>query len=200
MKNIKPIYIYGMGIIIAALIFIFLSQKDASDLIKKPGSITNNNIPNDSIHKGLTGGITPDKNNVLKTIKQHLAMLKKAADESPSDTLKIRQYADFLAAAHQPDEALVYYHKILNKNPKRIDVLFSIANIYYTKHEFSETEKYLNKVLSYDKNNVLAYYNLGAIAASKGDKAKAKEIWSKIIREYPNSHIAETAKESLNEI
>jgi TolA-binding protein len=75
-----------------------------------------------------------------------------------------------------------------------------VANIHYTKHEFPEAEKYLNKVISYDKNNVLAYYNLGAIAASKGDKAKAKEIWTKIIKKYPNSHISETAKESLKEI
>lgn len=34
MKNIKPIYIYGVGIIIAALVFILLSRKDASDTVK----------------------------------------------------------------------------------------------------------------------------------------------------------------------
>jgi tetratricopeptide (TPR) repeat protein len=200
MKNIKPIYIYGMGIIIAALVFIFLSQKESADTVKIPGRITDKQMPNDSIHKGLTGGTQPGKDNVMENIKKHLEMLKNAVDESPNDTLKIREYADFLAAAHQQDDALAFYNKILKVCPKRIDVLFSVAYIHYTKHEYSEAENYLNKILLYDKKNALAYFNLGAIAASKGDKAKAKEIWSKIIRDYPKSQISETAKESLNKI
>jgi tetratricopeptide (TPR) repeat protein len=200
MKNIKPIYIYGVGIIVAALVFILLSQKDASEVAKAPDKVTGNQMPNDSIHKGLTGGNQPGKDNVMETVKQHLAMLKKSVDESPNDTIKIKQYAEFLAAAHQPEEALIYYNKILNVNPKRTDVLFSMAYIHYTKQEFPEAENYLNKVLSYDKNNVQAYYNLGAVAAGKGDKAKAKEIWSKLIKDYPKAQISELAKKSLNEI
>lgn len=169
-------------------------------LLKVLQQVPDKQMPNDAVHKGLTGGMQPGKDNVMDVVKQHLAMLKKAVDESPNDTAKIKQYADFLAAAHQQDEALVYYSKILNINPKRIDILFSVAYIHYTKREFPEAEKYLNKVLSYDKNNVQAYYNLGAVAVSKGDKAKAKEIWSRIIKDYPKSQIAETAKKSLNEI
>jgi tetratricopeptide (TPR) repeat protein len=200
MKNIKPIYIYGAGIIIAALVFILLSQKDASDVTKNSSDAANKQMPNDAIHKGLTGGKQPGKDNVMEEVKQRLAMLKKAVDESPNDTVKIKQYAEFLAAAHNQDEALVYYNKILNVNPKRLDVLFSIAYIHYMKQEFSEAEKYLGKIISYDKNNVQAYYNLGAVAASKGDKVKAKEIWSKLIKDYPKGDITELAKKSMNEI
>jgi tetratricopeptide (TPR) repeat protein len=200
MKNIKPIYIYGAGIIIAALVFIFLSQKDASDIAKGPGNVANKQMPNDDIHKGLTGGKQPGKENVMEEVKQHLAMLKKAVDESPNDTVKIKQYAEFLAAAHQQDEALTYYNKILNVNPKRVDVLFSVAYIQYTKQNFPEAEKYLNKIISSDKNNVQAYYNLGAVEASRGDKAKAKEIWSKLIKDYPKAEISQLAKKSINEI
>ena len=200
MKNIKPIYVYGMGIIIAALLFIFLSQKDSTDIAKNSGRITDKQMPNDSIHKGLTGSIQPGKDNVMENIKKHLEMLKNAVAESPNDTLKVREYADFLASAHQLDDALAFYNKILLAFPKRIDILFSVAYIHYTKHEYPEAENYLNKILLYDKENVLAYFNLGMIAASKGDKSKAKEIWSKIIRDYPKSQISEIAKESLNKI
>jgi tetratricopeptide (TPR) repeat protein len=199
MKNIKPIYIYGAGIIIAALVFILLSQKDASDAAKNSSDAANKQMPNDAIHKGL-GGKQPGKDNVMEEVKQHLAMLKKAVDESPNDTVKIKQYAEFLAAAHNQDEALIYYNKILNVNPKRLDVLFSIAYIHYMKQEFPEAEKYLGKIISYDKNNVQAYYNLGAVAASKGDKVKAKEIWTKLIKDFPKGQITELAKKSMNEI
>lgn len=199
-KNIKPIYIYGFGIIIAALVFIFLSQQDVTDITKNP-TAANQNIPNDEIHKGLgSSAQPPSKNNVMSEVMQHLTMLKKAVDESPNDTAKIKQYADFLSAAHNPDEALVYYDKILKVNPRRTDILFSIAFINYNKQKFSDAEKCLDKVISYDKNNLTAYYNLGAIAASKGDKNKAKEIWSKLVKEHPKTQIAELAQKSLNEI
>lgn len=200
-KNIKPIYIYGFGIIIAALVFIFLSQQDATDITKNPENTANQNIPNDEIHKGLNGSVLPpNKDNVMATVMQHLTMLKKAVDESPNDTAKIKQYADFLSAAHKPDEALAYYDKILKVNPHRTDILFSIAFINYNKQKFSDAEKCLVKVISYDKENLTAYYNLGAIAASKGDKNKAKEIWSKLVKEHPKTQIAELAQKSLNEI
>lgn len=200
MKNIKPIYIYGVGIVIAALVFILLSQKDASEAAKTPDKVTSSQMPDDSIHKGLSSGMQPGKDNVMETVKQHLAMLKKGMDESPNDTVKIKQYAEFLAAAHQQDEALVYYNKVLNVNPRRLDILFSIAYIHYTKQQYAEAEKYLNKVLSYDKNNVQAYYNLGAVAFSSGDKTKAREIWTKMIKDYPKAELSELAKKSLSEI
>ncbi len=201
LKNIKPLYIYGFGIILAALVFIFLSQQDSADNIKNPGITANQNMPNDSIHKGLNNSVQPpSKNNVMADVMQHLAMLKKAADESPNDTIKIKEYADFLSAAHKPDEALIYYNKILKVNPRRTDILFSVAFIHYNEKNFEEAEKCLNKVLSYDKGNLTAFYNLGAIAASKGDKNKAKEIWSKLVKEHPKTQIAELAQKSLNEI
>ncbi len=200
-KNIRPVYIYGVGVIIAALVFIFLSQQDVTDLTKNPGNVANQNMPNDEVHKGLNGSVqAPNKDNVMETVMQHLTMLKKAVDESPNDTAKVKQYADFLAAAHKQDEALAYYDKILKVNPKRTDILFSVAFINYTKQNFANAEKYLDKVISYDKNNLQAFYNLGAIAASKGDKGKAKEIWSKLIKEHPKDQIAELAKKSMNEI
>ncbi len=200
-KNINPIYIYGFGVVLTAALFIFFSQPDAKNAAMKPAGISNQEMPDDNIHKGLQGNsLQPNKDNVMETVKQHLEMLKKNVEENPADTMKIKQYADFLAAVHQPDEALVYYEKILKVNPNREDVLFSEAYINYSKRNFNDAEKYLERVLSFDKNNLNAYYNLGAIAAGRGDKVKAKEIWSKLINEHPKDQISEMAKKSLNSI
>ena len=58
----------------------------------------------------------------------------------------------------------------------------------------------MNKILSIDKNNVNAYYNLGAIAVSQGNKAKAEQIWEKLVMEYPKSPIAQKAKDSIKQL
>ena len=39
-------------------------------------------------------------------------------------------------------------------------------------------------------------YNLGAIEATKGNKEKAREIWTKLIKDNPNDETSELAKNS----
>lgn len=201
MKNIKPIYIYGFGIILAVVVFFIISSQNSAPAGSQTSDLSNKQMPQDSIHQGLMSqGQQPGKDNVMASVLQHMEMLKKAVEENPKDTIKIKEYADFLAAAHQPDEALKNYDKILKVNPKRIDILFSEAYLMYMGKKYSDAEKILNRIISYDKNNLQAYYNLGAIAANEGDKAKAKEIWSGIVKNHPGDKIADLAKKSLSEL
>lgn len=197
MKKIKPLYIYLLGIILTVIIFYFIT-KDTSQTTPAPGNIAGNQMPQDQVHKGLQQ--PPGASNVMPEIMQKMEEMKKDVDAHPNDTLKVRQYADFLAEAHQKDKALLYYQKILNINPKRIDILFTVAYINYSNRNFEEAEKDLKQVLNIDKRNVQAYYNLGAIAASKGDKIKAEQIWTKLIMEFPDSPLAQKAKESLTQL
>ena len=194
----KPLYAYLSLIVILIVLLVVFTQKNKSN--ETAGDITNQEIPNDDIHKGLQNGEAPNKSNVSADIIRKMEELKKEAEKNPNDTLKLKEYADFLAEAHKPDEAIKYYQKILNIDPKRTDVLFSLSFIFYNKRDYDKSEEYTNKILSYDKNNPLALYNLGAISATRGDKNKAKKIWNGIIEEYPNSEAAKTAEESLSNL
>ncbi len=107
------------------------------------------------------------------------------------------RYADYLTAAHQFDSAIPVYEEILAKNPKRTDVYFALTFIYYNRKEFTRAEEVTNKVLGYDKNNLQAKYNLGAIAAAEGDKEKARTLWTKLLDENPGSREADLAKNGL---
>ncbi len=198
MKNIKPLYIYLTGIVLAIAIFYFISQS-TSQTTPSPMSGGSSQMPQDQIHNGIQNP-PPGKDNVMASVMQKMEDMKKDVDAHPNDTLKIRQYADFLAEAHQKDKAINYYQKILNINPKRIDILFTVAYLNYVQKNFDEAENYLHKVIAVDKNNVQAYYNLGAIAASKGDKVKAQQIWTKLVMEFPNSPLAPRAKESISQL
>ncbi len=193
----KPLYAYlGLVVILIALLIVFTQKKDN----KTSQDITNQEIPNDEIHKGLKNGETPNKSNVSADIIHKMEELKKAAEENPNDTLKLKEYADFLSEAHKPDEAVKYYKKILNVDPKRTDVLFSLSFIYYNKQDYNKSEELTKRILSYDKNNPLALYNLGAISATKGDKNQAKDIWNGIIQKYPNTETAKAAEQSLSSL
>lgn len=207
MKKIKPIYIYLTGIVICIILFFILSPNEnknasTSSMAVPPGDVSNQQMPNDSVHRGLMNPIAqkPSKENVMSSIMQHMEELKNDVEKHPNDTLKMREYADFLNEAHQKDEAVIYYKKILKKDPKRIDILTSLVFIYFNNHDLNNAEESLNKILSVDKNNVEAMYNLGAVYATMGEKQKAHQIWTRIINNYPSSSLAEKAKESIQRL
>ncbi|HSP88708.1 MAG TPA: tetratricopeptide repeat protein [Ignavibacteriaceae bacterium] len=197
--KIKPIYLYG-GILVlaAAFLFFFTSKNNSIDA----GNIETNEMPDDDIHKDLKNPTQkpPGKENVSTEVKHQLDMLKKSVDENPKDTLKMREYADLLAAAHHPEEAVIYYYQVLNINPRRTDILASLAFVYYNQKDYDKASNLTSKILLYEPDNTEAMYNLGAIAATSGNKTEAKKHWEEIVKKYPDSKESALARNSLTKL
>jgi tetratricopeptide (TPR) repeat protein len=196
--KIKPVYLYAGIIILAIAFLVFFNSNDDPDVKKDLGT---NEMPDDDVHRELKDQMqTPGKGNVSGEIKHQLEMLKKAVEENPKDTLKMKEYADLLAASHRSDEAIIYYYNILNINPARTDILFSLAFIYYNKKNYEKAEDIINKVLLYEPANTQAMYNLGAIAAANSNKARARNLWEKLVKDYPGSEASKLAQSSLGKL
>ncbi|HEY7751585.1 MAG TPA: tetratricopeptide repeat protein [Ignavibacteriaceae bacterium] len=197
----KTIYFYAILVLAAIIFLILFSRKENSTQHSYSDEIQNQKIPDDEIHNPLkTPGSNPSKENVSKEFHERMAELKQAVENNPKDTVKLKEYADFLSAAHKTDEALQMYERILKINPKRSDIYFSITLLYYTKNDLEKAEEYNSKVLEYDPENYMALYNKGAIAATKGDKESARLIWEKIIDKSPDSEVGNLAKQSLSRL
>lgn len=197
--KIKPLYLYGGILLLAILFLIFFSSNNDSG---HTGELSTNEMPDDDIHKGLKNPTEgpPGKENVSGEVKHQLEMLKKSVDENPNDTLKIREYADLLAAAHHPEEAVIYYYTILNVNPRRTDIISSLAFVYYNQKDYNKAYDLTGKILLYEPNNTEAMYNLGAISATRGNKAEAKKNWEELIKKYPGSKESKLAENSLKKL
>lgn len=203
--KIKPLYIYGTIIIIAIVFLIISSNRGSGSSNSMQGNMPNDDIhkgmPNDDVHKGLNGGTgNPSGSNVSDNVKHMMAKMEDSYKANPNDTLKAREYADFLTSAHQSDKAIPIYQKILDKDTKRTDIRFALAYIYFTKQEFDKSEEIVNKVLDYDKNNLHAKFNKGLILITKGEKEKGKSIWQDLVKSSPNSEIAAKTREALKEL
>ena len=197
----KPIYFYGI-IVLAAIAFLFiLTPKENSEQLEKTSTLQQDKLPDDEIHNPLKSGTNkPGKENVSENFRIKMDELKNAVTENPNDTLKLKEYADFLAAAHKVDEAIEFYDKILKIDPTRTDINFTATILYYNKGDLNKAEEYNERVLKYDPANRMALYNRGAIAATRGDKEKARDIWQKIIDKYPDTDVGNLAKESLSRL
>jgi tetratricopeptide (TPR) repeat protein len=194
----KIIYLYGFIFITVILVLIITSQS-GSNLSTDKSSIRSEEIPQDSIHQNL-GMETPSSSNVNKDVIIKLKEMKILADALPIDTMKNREYADFLIAAHKPAEAVNYYYKILKIDNKRKDILLSLTQAYYIKNDLDSAENITKKILQFFPGDQQATYNLGAIEATKGNKDKAREIWNRLIIDHPNTETAELAKDALNKL
>ncbi len=195
----KPIYLYGIIALIAivTLVIVSLNSNDEKNNI----DLTNKEMPRDNVHQNLNNGMmnNPTGSNVAEEIKQKIADLKKYVEANPKDTLKIREYADFLAA-HNPDESLKYYQKILDVDKNRKDVYFGITFVYYNQGNLEKAEEVTRGMLVQFPDDPMVNYNIGAIEATKGNKEKAREIWTRLIENYPNDKTTELAKSSLNKL
>ncbi len=198
--KLKPIYFYP-GLLIIVVIFLIVST-DNNRVNTATANLQDKEMPADEIHKGMTapGQQAPGKGNVSSDIMKHMEDLKKAFEENPNDTAKIREYADFLYMAHQTEKALPLYQKLVKLNPKNSDAHFTLTYIYYDNRKLDKAERETDIILSYDKNNPQALYNKGAIVAGKGQMEKAKKIWNDVINKYPTSEAATLAKNALQKL
>ena len=196
----KPIYLYGIVAAIAIITLIIVSQTTGDE--KVAGDISNKEMPTDDVHKNLNKGMmdNPTGANVSEEVKHKLDVMKKDVDANPNDTLKIREYADFLAAAHRPNEAIIYYQKILDEDKKRKDVYFALTFVYYNQKNLVKAEEVTRVMYNLFPNDPMVNYNLGAIEATKGNKDKAREIWNNLVKNHPNDKTSELAKNSLNKL
>ncbi len=197
--KIKPLYIYISSIILVVIIVVVFTTINSNSEMP---AVADQQMPQDDVHKGLQSPSSgmPSKVNVSQDIITKMETLKKEIEQNPNDTLKVREYADFLGMAHKPQDAVKLYNTILNKDPKRIDIYLKLTLLYYTQRDLDRAEESTKTILKYDSQNLEALYNLGVISAAKGDKEEAKEIWNNLIIKHPNTQAANFAKESLERL
>ncbi|MBU0559991.1 MAG: tetratricopeptide repeat protein [Bacteroidetes bacterium] len=196
----KTIYIYGMlAVVILSIVIVSSISKEEQTQTEEAN--VHGNMPQDDIHGGLNmGGDVPSKSNVKSDFMDRFNEAKASYEQSPNDTLKMREYADLLLTAHKKDLALELYNKILAVDSKRVDAYLALGLIHYQNGKFDKAEASTKKILKLDADNSEANYNLGAIAIAQGDTAKAKQIWENLVKKYPNTETAQFTQESLKKL
>ena len=186
MKN-RLLYIYLLSFIVCVATIIFIGRRIYHSSIS-----SGNNDRKESINNS--------EDNAASKKSQKLIDLKKAIESNPQDTLKMREYANLLGAAHHDQEAAKVFEKILAIDPNRIDVMLVLTYINYTLGFTEIAEEYTNRVLSLNKDNPEANFNLGIIELKKGNKEKTKQILNSVIKRFPKNIVAEYAKTALKKL
>lgn len=203
--KIKSFYIYIILFIIIVLALILIDSGTSTPPVqttKPDNSVKAEGIPNDEIHKGLEtpGTAAPSGSNVKKSVLDRMKTMEEEVKKNPNDTLKMREFANFMAAAHQPEKAIEYLNKVLKKDPNRTDILLDLTSIYFNLKKYPQAEKVTNRILKINPNNSSAHYNLGVLKAVEGKKEEARKIWQSVVSKFPKTNAAQMAKSSLEKL
>lgn len=193
--KIRSIYIYVAIIIVALVTLVSISSSNSE------GEILNS-IPNDEVHNSLNSAKMeqPSSNNVNSAFLEKMELMQKELSINPTDTVKIKEYADLLLAAHKKEEAIKYYGQILDIDSSRIDILKTLSLLEFENGNFKAAKEIIAKLLLLEPNNPETVYNMGVIEVKIGDIDAAKKQWNDLIANHPNTKMSDIAKQSLEKL
>ena len=86
-----------------------------------------------------------------------------------------------------PEKAQQFYKKVLEANPKNLDVKTKMAMTYVSSPNPMQGILMLREVIAADPKNELALFNLGMLSIQSGQYEKAVERLEELIELYPNN-------------
>jgi Flp pilus assembly protein TadD len=92
--------------------------------------------------------------------------------------------------ARRFDEAIANYRRVLEKDPKSVDLHIQIGETYRFKGDVASAVSYFRKATQLSPNDPRAYLPLGVLLDTLGQRAEAKTIYQQILKLQPDQPIA----------
>ncbi|MBR2382876.1 MAG: tetratricopeptide repeat protein, partial [Anaerotignum sp.] len=102
------------------------------------------------------------------------------------------------------EEDLAKYNSVkTTAYPKAADSYYTKGKSQFLSNNFTEAKTYLETALNYTSNENFVddtLYYLAKIAEEDNDTVKAKELYNKIVKEYPDSNQLTNVKNALQKL
>jgi cytochrome c-type biogenesis protein CcmH/NrfG len=117
--------------------------------------------------------------------KQAEPLLAKLQND-PKNSDLLNQIGTIYKAAHQFNEAVGYYQKAVQADPKNNLARTDLASCLYYQGDVDGALKQLQQALSYNPKDANSLFNLGMIRwKGKGDTKGAVEAWNQLLKSNP---------------
>lgn len=97
----------------------------------------------------------------------------------------------------QTDKAAVDYFNAISLDANWPEPYMHLANLCLIKKDYAQAREWLQALLKIQPDNPQAINNLAAAYAGENNIAKAKELWEKLLRQYPTFDLARKNLEKL---
>jgi cytochrome c-type biogenesis protein CcmH/NrfG len=136
----------------------------------------------------LPGGHPIPTMEQMKTMADvEAAPLLEKLKTSPQDPKLLAQIAALYASTHQFKDAITYYNKKLQVDPKNVTTRTELASSLYYSGDVDGALTELQQALKDKPNDVNALFNLGMIKyRGKDDAAGAIAAWQQLLKAHPD--------------
>jgi cytochrome c-type biogenesis protein CcmH/NrfG len=129
----------------------------------------------------------PTEDHMKRMAEKQAAPLIEELKDQPNDATVLAQIARTYFNAQQMPEAISYYERAVQADPKRVGNRADLASYLYLNGEPDKAIQQLEKALSYEPNNPQVLFNLGMIRLkAKSDKSGAVELWTRLLKNNKN--------------
>lgn len=141
---------------------------------------------------GMPGGMPgtpqqPTQEQLAQMAAKQAAPLIEQLKTKPDDVGLLTNVANFYYDAHQYDDAIGYYQRILKLHPDNVDVRSDMATCYWYKNDADMAIKEFQKTLTYAPAHANTLFNLGVVRwQGKMDPKGAVEAWETLLKLNPN--------------
>ena len=143
---------------------------------------------------------SPSGDNVNRGYYQQIRTFESRLEENAGDTTAMRSLGRLLQDAHQNEDAVRWYRRYLELNPASNQVRIDLGSALAASGNWTGAEEAMESLLERHPDDARALYNLGAIAANRGDAATARTFWNRALELGLEPDLEETVASSLTRL
>jgi len=139
-----------------------------------------------SPHAGAMGGKMPSLEEMKQMADKKAAPLLEKLKADPTNKDLLIEVAKIYSSTHQFKEAVVYYDKAVQLDPKNVGLRTQLASTLYYDGDVDGAISQLQKSLTYDPKDANSLFNLGMIKwQGKQDSKGAVAAWQQLLKSNP---------------
>ncbi len=169
-----------------AIGYLFRGSQSPAPATPPAASVQNGNPA--SPHTGAmgAGGKMPSLEEMKQMADKKAAPLIEKLKSDPTNKELLLEIAKIYTSTHQFKEAVVYYDKAVQLDPKDVALRTQLASTLYYDGDVDGAISQLQKSLTYDPKDANSLFNLGMIKwQGKQDSKGALAAWQQLLKSNP---------------
>jgi cytochrome c-type biogenesis protein CcmH/NrfG len=135
---------------------------------------------------GAMGGHMPSLEQMKQMADKKAAPLLEKLKSDPKNSDLLSQVGNIYKSTHQFKEALGYYNKAVEVDPKNVAIRTELASCLYYNGDVDGAISQLQQALRYDPKDANSLFNLGMIKwQGKQDSKGAVAAWQQLLKSNP---------------
>ena len=130
---------------------------------------------------------------------RHIQEIKDQLKKDPGNVELMVHLANNYFDIGRFDLAVMYYRHAVESNVKKPEVFIDLGVSYFNLNKLDSALTYVNEALNIEPNHRLGLFNKGVIQYNLRQFNGAISTWEKLIKLYPASEEAATAKKFIEE-